>query len=101
MKSIGKRNQYLGPLHIADRILESVMILVTLLLYGQLVDSNTLQSQESGKNNFNIKFSYYFVIVKNSTTNRLIALITNDRGFLIFKISRNRRYNRFFLKYTG
>ena len=26
LKSIGKENQYLGPLHIIDRILESVMI---------------------------------------------------------------------------
>ena len=32
---------------------------------------------------------------------RLIILITNDRGFLIFKISRNRRDNKFISKYTG
>ena len=50
---------------------------------------------------FDIKFCYKFVIVKNSTTNRFIILITNDRGFLIFKISRNRRDNRIILKYTG
>ena len=50
---------------------------------------------------FDIKFCYLFVIVKNSTTNRFIILITNDRGFLIFKISRNRRDNRFIFKYTG
>ena len=50
---------------------------------------------------FDIKFCYYFVIVKNSTTNRFIKLITNDRGFLIFKIIRNRRDNRFIFKYTG
>ena len=50
---------------------------------------------------FDVKFCYKFVIVKNSTTNRFIMLITNDRGFLIFKISRNRRDNRFIFKYTG
>ena len=33
--------------------------------------------------------------------NRFIILITNDRGFLIFKISRNGRDNRFIFKYTG
>ena len=38
---------------------------------------------------FDIKFCYLFVIVKISTTNRFIILITNDRGLLIFKISRN------------
>ena len=50
---------------------------------------------------FDIKFCYLFVIVKNSITNMFIILITNDRGFLIFKISRNRRDNRFIFKYTG
>ena len=30
-----------------------------------------------------------------------IILITNDRGFLIFKIRRNRRDNRFIFKHTG
>ena len=30
-----------------------------------------------------------------------IVLITNDRWFLIFKIRRNRRENRFTYKYTG
>ena len=33
----------------------------------------------------NIKFCYLFVIFKISTTKRFIVLITNDRGFLIFK----------------
>ena len=47
---------------------------------------------------FDIKFCYLFVIVKNSTTNRFIILITNDRGLLIFKISRNRRDNRLIFK---
>ena len=32
---------------------------------------------------FDIKFCYSFVIVKNSTTNRFIIIITNDRDFLI------------------
>ena len=41
LKSIGKGNLYLGPLHIIDPILESVMILDTLSLYDQQVDSNT------------------------------------------------------------
>ena len=30
-----------------------------------------------------------------------IILITNDRGFLIFKISRNKRDKRFIFEYTG
>ena len=50
---------------------------------------------------FDIKFCYKCVMDKNSTTNRFIILITNVRGFLIFKISRNRRDNRFIFKYTG
>ena len=50
---------------------------------------------------FDIKFFYKLVIVINSTTNRFIILITNDRGFLILKISSNRRDNRFIFKYTG
>ena len=33
--------------------------------------------------------------------NRFIVLITNDRGFPIFKVSRNRRDNRFIFTYTG
>ena len=33
--------------------------------------------------------------------NRFIILITIDRGFLIFKISRNRRDNIPIFKYTG
>ena len=50
---------------------------------------------------FDIKFCYVFVIVKDSTANRFIILVTNDREFLILKISRNRRENRFIFKYTG
>ena len=51
LKSIGKRNLYLGPLHIIDRVLESVMVFNPLWLYDQLVDINTkslynLKSQE-------------------------------------------------------
>ena len=49
----------------------------------------------------NIKFCDLCVIIKNGTTNRFIVLITSDRGFLIFKISRNRRDSRFIFKYTG
>ena len=43
------------------------------------------------------------MIFKNSTstTNWFIVLKTNDRGFLIFKISRNKRDNIFIFKYTG
>ena len=50
---------------------------------------------------FDIKFCYLFVIVKDSTTNRFIILVTNDREFLIFKISRNRRDNNLSLNILG
>ena len=50
---------------------------------------------------FNIQVLLLIFIVKNSTTNRFIILITNDRGFFNFKTSRNRRDNRFIFKYTG
>ena len=50
---------------------------------------------------FNIKFCNVYVIIKNSTTNQFIVLITNDSGFQIFKISRIRRDSRFIFKYTG
>ena len=52
-------------------------------------------------NSFNIKLSYLFVKVKNSTKNRIIVVKTDNRWFLIFKISRNRRDNMFIIRYTG
>ena len=42
---------------------------------------------------------YRFLIFAPLLT--FIILITNDRGFPIFKISRNRRDNRFIFKYTS
>ena len=44
-----------------------------------------------------------FVIVVFPDHTHLIFIILkiNGRGFLIFKISRNRRDNRFIFKYTG
>ena len=41
LKSIGTGNLYLGPLYIIDRILESVMIYNSPVIYDQRVDSNT------------------------------------------------------------
>ena len=42
-----------------------------------------------------------FVIVVFPDHTHLLFFITNDRGFLIFKITRNRRDNGFTFKYTG
>ena len=44
---------------------------------------------------FNIKFSHYVVIVKYSTANMFLVSITNKGWFLVSKINRNRRDNRF------
>ena len=41
------------------------------------------------------------LIAKYSTTNMFIVLITNNRRFLIFKISQYRRDNMFNFKFTG
>ena len=43
------------------------------------------------RNRISISSSFTIFIVKNCTTNRFIIFITNHWGFLIFKISRNRR----------
>ena len=71
------------------------------LTSGQTETSRALTMARVTNRIFNIKFFKQFVIVKNITTNWFIVLITNDRGFLTFKISRNRRDNRFIFKYTG
>ena len=86
-----------------DRILESVMMFKSreYMTSGLIAILRVFTISRVRNRIFDIKFCYLFVIVKNSTMNRFIILITNDRGFPIFKISRNRRDNRFTFKYTG
>ena len=61
--------------------------------------SRVFSSSIIRSSSFNIMFSYEFEI-KYSTTNMCIVLITNNRRFLIFKTSRNRRNNIFILKFA-
>ena len=84
LKSTGKGNLYLGPLHIIDRILEyDFLIPCDCMTSGLIAILRVFTSSRVRNINFNIKSCYSFVIVKISTANRFIVLITNDRGFHI------------------
>ena len=73
LKSIGKGNLYVGPLHMIDRILESVMIFNPLnyMTRGLIAVLRVATISRVRNRIFNIKFCYYVICYSQKTVLRI------------------------------